>query len=108
MTTRDQLKQLITRGDRFPAPTMPVSSAALPISGMKTFFTSGAADAIPEQLDNTRRFAVVEQPKPARKTTVACPIQLDGPYPARRHASRVKPVASVLLCALVAMALRGG
>lgn len=106
MTTRGQLKQLVTPGDRFPAPTMPVSGATL--RGMNVIFMSGAADAIPAEPDNTRRFMVVEQPRPARRGTAVCPIQLDGPYPARRASCSVRPVASALLCALIAMALRGG
>lgn len=104
MTTRDQLKQLLTPADRFPAPTMPVSSSAL--HGMKIIFASGAVDAISEPPDNTRRFLVVEVPK--RRAQASCPIQLDGPYTARRRALSAKPVASALLCALVAMALKGG
>ena len=102
MTTRDQLKQLITPGDRFPAPTMPVSGA------VKIIFMSGAVDAIPAETDNTRRFMVVEQSSTPRRPAAACPIQLEGPFRARRKALRLRPAASMLLCALVAIALKGG
>ncbi|MES2925705.1 MAG: hypothetical protein V4843_02755 [Pseudomonadota bacterium] len=55
-----------------------------------------------------RRFMVVEAPKPKRRAYTGCPIQVDGPYYARSKTRPLRPLASALLVALVAVVLRGG
>lgn len=108
MTTRTHFKELITTGDRFPAPTKPFHTAGLPERPFTVFFTSGSVDCLPAESKGDRRFMVVEAPKPKRRAFGGCPIQVDGPYytRARNHLSR--PIASALLIALVTAALRGG
>lgn len=106
MTTRAQIRELITT-DRFPAPTKPFHTAGFTSRPITIFFTSGAADYLPPESKNDRRFMVVEAPKPKRLAHTGCPIQMDGPYYARsEHPSR--PMASALLLLLVAAALKGG
>ncbi len=107
MTARADIKKLITT-DRFPAPTKPFNAGDLTARGITIFFTSGAVDCLRPESKNDRRFLVVKASKPKRRACSGCPIQVDGPYYARNHQHRARAVASALLMALVATALRGG
>lgn len=108
MTARAHIKELITPGDRFPAPTKPFNPGDLTARGITIFFTSGAVDFLPPEGTNDRRFMVVEAPKPKRRAYTGCPIQVDGPYYTRSKTRPLRPLASALLVALVAAVLRGG
>lgn len=101
MTTRTHIKELITTGDRFPAPTKHLRTVNI-------FFTSGAVDCLPAESSGDRRFMVVDAPKPKRRAYGGCPIQVDGPYYTRARHQLSRPIASALLIALVTAALRGG
>lgn len=109
MTARAHIKELITApGDSFPAPTKPFNPGDLTARGITIFFTSGAVDFLPPEGTNDRRFMVIEAPKPNRRAYTGCPIQVDGPYYARSKTHPLRPLASALLVALVAVVLRGG
>ena len=92
MTARACIKELITPGDSFPAPTKPFHAADLSARGITVFFTSGAVDCLPPEGKNDRRFMAVEARKRYTHTS--------------QHS--VRPVASALLLLLVAGLLRGG